>query len=94
MLKFWFREEMARAVIERYSDWRSLTDSEAFMLQPDEIQLGTADIWISATAIGEPFDIQGSNGWKAVEILVNSNAPTEALRHLFERLGGLYRGGI
>lgn len=94
MLKFWFREEVAREVVKRYADWRSLTDSEAFLDLSTEEQLGTADIWISATAIREPFEVEGSNGWKAVEVLVNSNAPSTPLQKLFEELGGFYMGGV
>lgn len=94
MLKFWFREEVARAVVERYADWRSLTDSEAFLKHSTTVQLDTASIWISATVIGEPFGVPGSNGWKALEILINSNAPSGPLKKLFEDLGGFYQGEV
>lgn len=94
MMRFWFREDVALDVAQRYRDWHSLTDSDAFMQSPDEIQFETADIWISCARIGEPFDIPGAQGWKAVEILVNSNAPASSLRDLFEQFGGLYRGEV
>lgn len=94
MFKFWFREEVAALVLERFADWKSIRDSKAFLKLSKEVQLATADIWISATAIGEPFEIEGSNGWKAVEVLVNSNAPSTALKKLFEQLGGFYMGGV
>lgn len=94
MLKFWFKEDVAALIVERYANWRSLTDSEAFLDSPDEVQLGTADVWISAVIIGKPFTLEGSEGWQAVEVLVNSNAPSSALQRLFESLGGFLVAGV
>lgn len=93
MMKFWFREDMAQSIIERYSNWQFI-NSEAFKQLSTEEQLGTSDLWICATALGEPFDVPGLDGCKAVEILVSGNAPTKATQELFEELGGLYLGEV
>lgn len=93
MLKFWFREEMGRIVAERYANYR-LIDSVAFKKLSAEEQLASADIWIAATIIGEPFEVPGSDGWKAVQVIVSSNGPNEATRALFEELGGLCQGEV
>lgn len=91
MLRFWFREDIAPKIIERYANWQ-FTKTEAFQQLSSEEQLRVAEIWIVASAIPGKFDVPGLVGCKAVEIWISSNGPNQTTIELFEELGGLYQG--